>query len=603
MVSLSKSYSYYESSSTVEEDRPIEITNNDTSTVTYMKWNKWKIKDGKLTFAIYSTMTGVFGSILFGLGLGLLNATQDWIGEELWPCESVPYPPSEEAWTMPDSWSKMVVSQDCWDVMSNNPTLDVATLCNSGIDDKDPLCGDCISPSVKDCNQWSWWMSILACSVLIGAAVSTGMGGILGQWSIHSQNYIAMIILIVGTVCTICSGSIASIVIARIITGFGVGMVSTYPPVWIATMTPINLKGAFGAMHQFFITIGVLIGPLLGLGFGSGPFLTKFTFTEIDSTPDTFSMVYWRCVVGIGYLIPIFVNIFLYSWMDMDTPMEYLNKGRHADAKECVKRIYMKEKFEDVKHYYDDIVEAVEDGIRAKASGLTFRKACSNKEYRWMIFVGCACAAIQQLSGVNILITASNQLFAQAGVKPSLITIMSVVMTVILTSFTFPAVYLIEKLGRKSLLVYGIVGQCIGSLLPVIGGWAAPNEEWGMIMMVTGVMIFIASFSIAMGPVLWVWFTEIFPTDVNLASYSFLLSTNWVFGIIMVFIGVAITDNAVLFTLLLCLNILSLIFVMTCARETKGLPSGVSPFLISKEEAKEYIRESARRKAELKSNR
>lgn len=284
----------------------------------------------------------------------------------------------------------------------------------------------------------------------------------------------------------------------------------------------------------------------------------------------------------------------------MDTPFEFILKGQYADARECIKRIYNKEHYEDIKVYYDDIKESVETLKRARASGLTFRQACANKEYRWMIFVGCTCSAIQQLSGVNIMITASNQLFTQAGVAPSLVTIMSVIMTVVLVCFTFPAIYLIEFLGRKSLLIYGICGQCVGALLPTIGGWFGAEEAWGEYIFIAGVMIFIASFSCSMGPVLWVWFTEIFPTDVNLASYSFLLATNWTFGIIMVFIGVAIPDNEVLFTLLLVLNILSLIFVITCAKETKGLPAGISPFLIKKEEAKEYMRESARRKAELK---
>merc|ERR1719376_2028768 len=112
-------------------------------------------------------------------------------------------------------------------------------------------------------------------------------------------------------------------------------------------------------------------------------------------------------------------------------------------------------------------------------------KACHNKKYKWMIFVGCMCSAIQQLSGINVFVTASNQIFAQTGLSPSLVTTMSIIMTALNVIMTF---------------------------------------------------------------------TAIFPPDVNSAASSALVASNWITGIVMVFVGTVITDNTILFTLFLVLN-------------------------------------------------
>merc|ERR1739842_158456 len=115
-------------------------------------------------------------------------------------------------------------------------------------------------------------------------------------------------------------------------------------------------------------------------------------------------------------------------------------------------------------------------------------------------------------------------------------------------------------MGRKSLMLAGIAGQIIGALLPTIGQWVAPDESWAQIMSIVGIMLLVCAFSVAMGPVLWVWFTEIFPPDVNLAASSALVACNWITGIVMVFVGTVITDT-ILFTLFLVLNVLSFLFM------------------------------------------
>jgi len=553
----------------------------------YPKWDRFQVGDN---FAVFATSAALSASYLFGITIGIFNASMTWIGSELWPC-GLPSVHNREMWTDTRSWGEIVVSNECYNILRGNPTFDIAKECNSGMDQRSDKCGDCVAPSTTSCDRFTWWLASLSCAIYLGSFISTSMGSVLLKMSLRVMNLIAMIFFTIGALLSVCAGSIASMTVARILSGFALGMTSLYPPMWIAQMSPMRYKGMFGVMHQLFITLGILTGPLLGLAFGPGPFLDSFTYDDGAGIEVTlFTKIYWRCMVGLGYLIPVSINIYLYSIMDMDTPYEYGKEGYENDAVRCLKLIYKTEEVEEITPYLEDIKIVIKTEQDSIASGFGFRKALTIKTYRSMIIVGCMLSSFDQLSGINVYLTASNQLFELAGVSPSLVTVMSTVLSALNVIMTLPALYLIEKMGRKWLMVYGILGQCIGALLPMISAWVDTTEAWAPVASIVGIMLFVCSFAVSNGPVLFVWFTEAFPPEVNNAATSALLASNWFTSIIIVFVGVAVTDTKILFTLFFILNVVALIFASLFCKETKGLPSGVSPFLITDAEAKEYRR-------------
>lgn len=597
-----KDEDYSSSKSDHESDRSVEAKNRDWTgafergtkvgvdphKIVYKKWSKFPL--GKGSFAIKAAIAGVCGSFLFGLSMGLLNASSAWIGAELWPCDPPVYDSNVDT-----TWKTMDLSDECKHVMGTNINFDIATKCSSSKADKDKASectykdkdGDdqtCTAPSFGNCKYNTWMGAILTICVLLGAFSACMMGGKLLQMGVQRNNAVAMVIFLVGAACSGAAGSIASLCVARLITGFAVGMTSMYPPMWIAQMTPREQKGAYGVGHQLLITVGILVGVILALAFGGSPELKSIALLEDNTVAanfdiDTFPKVYWRCMLTIGYLLPVLLDLGLFAQMSMDTPEEYVERGHMRDAQEGLLRVYKKKNYEEIEEYLDNILDALKEKHDAIASGLTFGKAFGMPEYRWMIFVGCMGSAIQQLSGINVFIMASNQIFSQAGIAPKSITVVSVIMTALNCLMTFPAIYLIEKLGRRTLMLAGIAGQIIGAVLPTIGMWSAPDAKWAQYMSIAGCFILVCSFATAMGPVLWVWFTEIFPLDVNLAASSALVGSNWFTGIVMVFLGCAITSNKVLFIIFLVLNIFSFIFMFAFCKETKGLPVGVSPYL------------------------
>jgi len=535
-------------------------------------------------------VAGVMGSFLFGLSMGLLNASMAWIGAELWPCKGpewvVPAAGGVPELTWPTGWDVIEVSPECDALLqqgpdSNGTYIDIAE-CNAGIASTDlpAFCDGCVTPSFSSCDYVTWMNAILNICVLVGAFAACMLGGKLLPMGIRNCNAICMIIFMVGAVCSVCSGSIASICCARLITGFAVGMTSLYCPMYIAQMSPMTKKGSYGVAHQLVLTIGILLAVLLGLAFGAGPFISTWnSVTGPNMELESFPKIYWRCMMSLGYAIPVFINLFLFSRFNMDTPTEYIARGQYQDAKEGLYRIYKTNDDSVIMPYFNDILVAMKNREKALSSGLTLGKAMKIPAYRKMILIGCAGSAIQQLSGINVFVTASNQLFKQAGVEPDMVTVLSTVMTALNCIMTFPTIVLIEKMGRKSLMVCGIAGQCIGAILPTIGQWVDADAYWSQIMSIVGIMVLVCSFAVAMGPVLWVWFTEIFPADVNHAASSALVATNWMTGIIMVFVGTAVTNNKILFTIFTVLNVGSLVFGQIFFKETKGLPAGVSPYL------------------------
>merc|ERR1711908_29682 len=195
----------------------------------------------------------------------------------------------------------------------------------------------------------------------------------------------------------------------------------------------------------------------------------------------------------------------------MKTPDEYVADGNDADAIECMKRIYKTENFTEIKVYYDQIKHnnellAKKENVEGNkvSEELSIAEMFKQWKYAKIVLIGCTVSAIQQLSGINVFVTASNQLFAQAGVSPKLITLMSTVMTLLNVIMTFPAMWLIELLGRKQLMVYGIAGQTIGALLPTIAEWVEfdDNSNAGVILSIVGIYLLVCCFAASMGPVL-----------------------------------------------------------------------------------------------------
>eukprot|EP01070_Trichotokara_eunicae_P008941 Trichotokara_eunicae@DN5920_c0_g1_i4.p1 len=204
-----------------------------------------------------------------------------------------------------------------------------------------------------------------------------------------------------------------------------------------------------------------------------------------------------------------------------------------------------------------------------------------DRDYRRVILVACLLSAFQQLGGINVFIASSNKLFEQAGMDSGTQTMLSTLMTALNVVMTFPSLYLIEKMGRRSLLLMGCIGQTIGMLPATIMYWTTSDEDDDVVnvLAIIGVFVFIFFFAVAYGPVLWVYLFEIFPTEIRGSAAAAATGMNWIASIAMVYLGAMSDENKINYTIFSAMLILSVLIVAFLMKETKGRALEDSPYL------------------------
>lgn len=283
-------------------------------------------------------------------------------------------------------------------------------------------------------------------------------------------------------------------------------------------------------------------------------------------------------MLGLG-VVPVFICMyFLIFVIDFETPHYYVENDRVLEAEKLLKKI---NKTDDVDEALAAIVSAHKDAVVSKEKGLTFFVAMKNPMYRNVIVLGCILSAFQQLSGINVFVASSNRLFRDAGLSDQLVTIMSIVLTFVNLVMTFPAIYLIERMGRRSLMLLGTTGMTVGALAGAVALYIDENATASTWTAIGGSIFFIMSFSVSYGPVLWVYLFEIYPIEIKGVSAGLATAVNWVSGIVMVFVTSFIAGkiNFLIFAITSFISVLVVLFFM---RETKGLSLEESPYITKK---------------------
>ncbi|SBS82572.1 hexose transporter (HT) [Plasmodium malariae] len=265
----------------------------------------------------------------------------------------------------------------------------------------------CTGDNRLDCRENTIKSSFLLASVFIGAVIGSGFSG-----------------------------------------GFGIGLITVSVPLYISEMTHKDKKGAYGVLHQLSITFGIFIAVLLGLAMGEGP------KGESKEPLGNFEKIWWRLMFFMPSIISIVGIFLLVVFFKEETPYFLYEKGKLEESKKILKKIYGSD---DVDEPLNAIKEAIEQTESAKRNSLSLLNALKIPCYRYVILLGCILSAFQQFTGINVLVSNSNELYKEF-LPSEWITILSVIMTIVNFLMTFPAIYIVEKLGRKTLLLGGCFG-------------------------------------------------------------------------------------------------------------------------------------------------
>ncbi|GAA0143757.1 hypothetical protein LIER_04365 [Lithospermum erythrorhizon] len=385
--------------------------------------------------------------------------------------------------------------------------------------------------------DYSLFGSILTIGAMVGAITS---GKIADSFGRRSAMGFSELFCLLGWIAIAFSKTAWLLDIGRLSIGYGIGTLSYAVPIYIAEITPKNVRGVFTALNQMMICFGVSVMYLVG------------------------TLISWRILALIGIVPGILQLLGLFfipesprwlaktgSWTDCETSLQRL-RGENADiSKEAA----------EIKEY----TESLRDFPSSQMTDLFQRK------YRQALLIGVGLMVLQQFGGVNGIAYYASSIFETAGFSGR---IGSIAMVIVQVPTTVVGTFLTDRCGRRPLLVVSSAGTCLGSFLIGMSFLLQDLQQLQIspILALVGVLIFTGSFSIGMGGIPWVIMSEIFPINVKGMAASLVIVVNWLGSWI-----VSYSFNFLLelsskgtFFLFASISALTIIFVAKLVPETKG---------------------------------
>ena len=295
--------------------------------------------------------------------------------------------------------------------------------------------------------------------------------------------------------------SVSLLVVFRIIGGLGIGMASMNAPTYIAEIAPAKIRGTLVSYYQLAIVVGFFVVFLVTYMIGNQA-------TEAENIQTGWRWMFW------SELIPSLSFMFLLFFVPK-SPRWLALKGLKANAYSVLTRIHGV-----------DIAETemrdIENSIKKDKSKVKlniFAKGIFS-----IIVIGTVLSILQQFTGINAVLYYGADIFEKAlGFGKEDVLLQQVMLAAINLLFTFVAMATVDRLGRKPLLYIGSVGMLIGFLL--LGGTLMSGNVG--ILSLIGVLMFIASFAMSMGPVVWVILSEMFPNNMRSVAMSIAVAAQW----------------------------------------------------------------------------
>ena len=350
-------------------------------------------------------------------------------------------------------------------------------------------------------SQTSEIVSILSAGTFFGALLAAPVADIIGR-------RLAMIfntgVFTFGVILQTAATAIPMFVAGRFFAGLGVGLLSATIPLYQSETSPKWIRGAIVGCYQLAITIGLLIASIV-----------------LNSTKNRNDTGSYRIPIAVqfAWAIVLVVGMLILP----ETPRYLIKRGRHEKAAKSLSRLRRL----DVDH--PALVEELAEIQANHEYEMTLGKAsyldCFRAPLVARLMTGIGLQALQQLTGVNFIFYYGTSFFKRAGFTNPFI--ISTITNVVNVCSTFPGLYMVEKWGRRPLLLFGAVGMSVCQLIVASVGTALPTEHAANQTLIAFVCIYIFFFACSWGPVAWVVTGEIFPLKARAKCLSMTTASNW----------------------------------------------------------------------------
>jgi SP family galactose:H+ symporter-like MFS transporter len=395
----------------------------------------------------------------------------------------------------------------------------------------------------KDLALSSTMQGLVVSAVLIGAVVGAAAGGYLADRLGRRKSIIvAGVIFSLSAIGTAVAPSVGWLIAGRVVVGVAIGVASFISPMYISEVSPPAIRGSLVALNQLAITVGIVLA-----------YLVDYALSGIEG---------WRYMFAAA-LVPSAVLV-VAMWLMPDSPRWLLSRDLPEKAREVLRRIRG-----------TSDVEGEMEGMReslAKQSGGT--ADLLHPTLRMALVVGLGLAIFQQITGINTVIYYSPTIFEFAGFKTAGFSILATVgVGMVNVVFTIVALRLLDRVGRKPLLLIGIAGQVVGLAILGIAFQLHSLAQFVGYLAIASLAIYIGSFAIGLGPAFWLLISEIYPQRVRGAAMSIATVANWALNLVVALTFLTLVGalgKPGTFWLYGVIGIAAWIFVHRLVPETKG---------------------------------
>ncbi|KAG9030025.1 hypothetical protein FRB95_004612 [Tulasnella sp. JGI-2019a] len=354
-------------------------------------------------------------------------------------------------------------------------------------------------------------VSILSAGTFFGALLAAPMGDIVGR---KLGIICSCLVFCIGVAMQMGAKAIPLFVVGRVGAGLGVGLVSCLVPMYQSECSPKWIRGAVVACYQWAITIGLLLASIVN-----------------NSTQHRNNHSAWQIPIGIQFAWAAILAAGM-AFLP-ESPRWLIKKGAEERAAKALARLIGASPA-------DPEVAAELNEIRANLRaeeelGESGYKDCfriTHNKILFRVMTGIWLQAWQQLTGINFIFYYGTTFFQRSGIKDPFI--ISVATNVVNVGMTVPGIYLVDKAGRRSLLLIGAAGMLICEYIVAIVGVAVSTDNLAaQKVLIAFVCIYIAFFAATWGPIAWIVTGEIFPLNVRAKAMSMSTASNWLwnFGI------------------------------------------------------------------------
>lgn len=393
---------------------------------------------------------------------------------------------------------------------------------------------------------------------LIGCFVGSLAAGFLGdRFGRRRVLLVSAILFAVSSVLTGWSYGFSAFICWRIVGGMAIGLSSNISPLYISEISPASVRGRLVSLNQFAIVVGILLAQIANWRIAR----PVPDHLSADLFLHTWNVQYgWRwmfCAVAVPAVLFTLMSFFI-----PESPRWLLAKNREADSYEVLARIggitYARKETSNIKKV-----------LQAEAGEKTSWAELWKPGIRKVVLIGIALAVLQQWTGINILFNYAAEVYRSAGYGENDILLNIVITGAINLIFTIFAMLIVDRLGRRPMMLFGCIGIGVCHLL---SGFAYRAGWHGSAVLVLTLGA-IACYALTLAPVVWVLIAEIFPNRVRSQGVSVAVCALWIASFLLTYsfpiINQALGSSGVFFGYgVICL--LGAIFIFTSVSETKG---------------------------------